>query len=61
VSDFVSGSQLSLLFIAVCLMSLSAVALILSIQDEDIVFAWLWAVVFALSSLLVAWSFWRLV
>jgi hypothetical protein len=41
VSDFVSGSQLSLLF-----------------QDEDIVFAWLWAIVFALSSLLVAWSFW---
>jgi hypothetical protein len=59
--DFVSGSQLILLFIAVCLVGLSAGALTLSIQDEDSVFAWLWAVVFALSSLLVAWSFWRLV
>jgi hypothetical protein len=60
VSVFVYGAPLSLLFVTSCIALMSAVALALSIQAEDAVFAWVWAVVFALSSLLAAWSLWRL-
>jgi hypothetical protein len=60
-SVFVNGAQLSLLFVTSCIALMSALALALSIRDEDALFAWIWAVVFALSSLLAAWSLWRLV
>ena len=61
-SIFVNGAQLLiLLFIVTCIALLSAVSLALSIQDEDAVFAWIWAVAFASSSLFAAWILWRLV
>jgi hypothetical protein len=59
-SAFVTVAQLNLLDITVCLAGISAVALIVSIQAEDAVLAWVWAVVFALTSVLAAWSLWRL-
>lgn len=58
---FVTVAQLDLLLVTACIAGISAVALIWSIQAEDAVFAWIWAVVFALSSFLAAWSLWRLV
>jgi hypothetical protein len=60
-SAFVTVAQLNLLYITACLAGISAVALIVSIQAEDAVLALVWAVVFALTSLLAAWSLWRLV
>jgi hypothetical protein len=60
-SVFVTVAQLNLLFVTACLAVISAVALTLSIQAEDAGFAWVWAVVFALTSVLAAWSLWRLV
>jgi len=59
-SVFVTVAQLNLLYVTACVAGISAVALILSIQAEDAFFAWLWAVVFVLSSLFAAWSLWRL-
>jgi hypothetical protein len=59
-SVFVTVAQLNLLYVTACTAGISAVALILSIQAEDAVFAWVWAVVFASSSVLASWSFWRL-
>jgi hypothetical protein len=32
-----------------------------SIQEEDAVTAWIWVAVFGATSLVAAWSFWRLV
>lgn len=60
ISVFVTVAQLNLLYVTACMAGISAVALILSIQAEDAVFAWVWAVVFVLSSLFAAWSLWRL-
>jgi hypothetical protein len=60
-SVFVTVAQLNLLLVTTCLAGISAVALILSIQAEDAFLAWVWAVVFALTSILAAWSLWRLV
>ena len=59
-SIFMNGPQMTLLFITSCIALMSAVALAWSIRDEDAGFAWLWAVVFALTSALAAWSLWRL-
>jgi hypothetical protein len=60
-SVFVTVAQLNSLFVMACIAGISAVALILSIQAEDAVFAWVWAVLFALTSVLAAWSLWRMV
>ena len=60
ISVFVTVAQLNLLYVTACMAGISAVALILSIQAEDAVFAWVSAVVFVLSSLFAAWSLWRL-
>jgi hypothetical protein len=38
-----------------------AVVMTRNIQEEDAASAWVWAGVFAVTSLLVVWSFWRLV
>jgi hypothetical protein len=60
-SVLVTVAQVDLLYVTACIAGISAVVLVLSIQAEDAVLAWLWAVVFAFSSLLAAWSLWRLV
>jgi hypothetical protein len=41
--------------------AISGVVLTRSIQDEDFVGAAIWGTVFGTTSLVAAWSFWRLV
>jgi hypothetical protein len=60
VSIFVNAAQLTLLVFMAGVSGLSAVVMTRSIQEEDASSAWVWAVVFAMTSLLTAWTFWRL-
>jgi hypothetical protein len=61
VSLFANFAQLSLLVVMVGLAAISGMVMTRSIQDEDAVTAWIWVVVFGATSLVAAWSFWRLV
>jgi hypothetical protein len=60
VSVFVNASQLTLLVAMASVTGISAVVMTRSIQEEDASSAWVWASVYAMASLLTAWSFWRL-
>jgi hypothetical protein len=60
-SAFVNATPLTLLVTMAGVSGISAVAMTRSIQEEDAASAWVWAGVFAMASLLTAWSFWRLV
>jgi hypothetical protein len=51
----------SLLVVMVGLAAISGIVMIRSIQEEDAVTAWIWVAVFGATSLVAAWSFWRLV
>ncbi len=59
-SVFVDASRLGLLVAMTGTVAISAVVLIRSVQEEDAGSVWVWAGVFAMSSLLAALSFWRL-
>jgi hypothetical protein len=60
-SAFVNAAPLTLLVTMAGVSGISAVVMTRSIQEEDAASAWVWAGVFAMASLLTAWSFWRLV
>ena len=60
-SVFVNAAQLTLLVAMVSVADIRPVVMIRNIQEEDAASAWVWAGVFAVTSLLVIWSFWRLV
>jgi hypothetical protein len=60
VSVFVNASQLTLLVAMASVTGISAVVMTRSIQEEDAASSWVWAGVYAMASLLTAWSFWRL-
>jgi hypothetical protein len=61
VSLFANFAQLSLLVVMVGLAAISGMVMTRSIQEEDAVTAWIWVAVFGATSLVAAWSFWRLV
>jgi hypothetical protein len=61
VSVFVNAAQLTLLVAMVSVADIRAVVMTRNIQEEDAASAWVWTCVFAVTSLLVIWSFWRLV
>ena len=58
---FVNAAQLTLLVAKVSVADIRAVIMTRNIQEEDAASARGWAGVFAVTSLLVVWSFWRLV
>jgi uncharacterized membrane protein HdeD (DUF308 family) len=60
-SLFANFAQLSLLVVMVGLAAISGMVMARSVQEEDAVAAWIWVVVFGATSLVAAWSFWRLV
>ena len=60
-SVFVNAAPLSLLVAMACMACISALITTRSIQEEDAGSAWVWAGVFAMPSLLLAWYFRRLV
>lgn len=60
-SLFANFAQLSLLVVMAGLAAASGIVMTRSIQEEDVVSAWVWAGVFGATSLVAAWSFWRLV
>jgi hypothetical protein len=60
-SLFANFAQLSLLVVMVGLAAISGMVMARSVQEEDAVGAWIWVVVFGATSLVAAWSFWRLV
>ena len=61
VSVFVNAAQLTLLVVMMGLAAISGMVMARSIQEEDAASAWVWVSVFGVSSLIAAWSFWRLV
>jgi hypothetical protein len=61
VTVFVNAAQLTLLVAMVSVADIRAVVMTRNIQEEDATIAWVWAGVFAVTSLLVIWSFGRLV
>lgn len=60
-SLFANFAQLILLVVMVGLAAISGMVMARSVQEEDAVAAWIWVVVFGATSLVAAWSFWRLV
>ncbi len=60
-SVFVDATQLGLLVAMSGMAGISGLILAKSIEEEDAVSAWTWGTVFGASSLVAAWSFWRLV
>jgi hypothetical protein len=60
-SVFVEGAQLGLLVAMSGMAAISGLVTTRSIQEEDAVTAWIWVAVFGGTSLVAAWSFWRLV
>jgi hypothetical protein len=61
VSVFVDSSHLGLLVAMSGMAAVSGLVLTRSIKEEDAGLAWIWGTVFGATSLVVAWSFWRLV
>ena len=60
-SVFVDATQLGLLVAMSGMAGISGLVLDKSIEEEDAGSAWLWGMVFGASTLVAAWSFWRLV
>ena len=61
VSVFVNASHLGLLVTMVGVAAISGWVLTKSIEEENSGSAWTWGTVFGVTSLVAAWSFWRLV
>ena len=56
----INASHLGLLVAMLGMAAISGVVLTRSIQEEDFVGAAIWGTVFGTTSLVAAWSFWRL-